>query len=174
MNIKIKKVIAREFLILISGISLGIICFVIVASYNSSTWDKWYNINGITIKKQKLADSLKIVQNTWQPPIKDEYDIPVLPKGFTAINNTHKDLRQLEFEREKKKVDLANQIKNLNGELATLHLQLINIESKTLYENNSVGLSWIIKFLAIIIVTLFFGLRYLYYAVRSSIETLKQ
>jgi len=175
MNIKAKKLIAREFLILTCGIVVGIICFAIIERYNGSIWDKWYNLNGITIKKQKLTDSI----NNILVSIANDQLLPPLPKGFIPVDEYGIPIRKgfvdplgLEAANKKKVFELKMQSKQLKYDLVNLNKRLDDIEAKTLYENNSFGINKFIKFLLTILLTLLFGFRYIYYAIRWSIKTL--
>jgi len=195
MRIEIKKIIAKEFLVLMLSLGIGLVLFIGISVYNSYLWNHCYKLNTIIINKQKLADSLKTLN--WEPPYDAVEVVPIADKSDTkkkydfssfdsAVNKSSKksdplsilpsntDLLNLQIQQKKKRLIFANQTKKINQDLYALNKQTNDIKLKTFYENNTEGQTKFIELLLTILLGTLFGLRYLFYAIIWSLKTLKQ
>lgn len=79
MKLQTKKIIAREFLILIVTVIITSISFVLIYPYNSYRQNQLDKLTDTIYSKTKLADSLANSYNMWsiqqqKDPLKDLYD----------------------------------------------------------------------------------------------------
>jgi|GEM_PF-3568400 len=96
-----KKIIAREFLMLIAVLVLGLLVFLFTFPYNLYKKHQATNLEDSIVNTQKLYDSINrsLNKGNWYPPIKDQEvisssdtgfvmkadNLPKLPKGFTLL-----------------------------------------------------------------------------------------
>jgi len=165
MNLYIRKIIAREFLVLTLGIIVLAITLIIAENYNQSLWEKWNQIKTTTIQKKRLLDSINEALTPQLPP---------LPSGFTLIKQSDPyGLLTAIAATEKKEKELTLKANRLKKEINKLNLQLVQIESNTLYKNNRFAWHWYVFEIGLLLFALLFGLRYFFYALRWSIKTLR-
>ena len=214
MKISIKKIIAREFLILIVVVVCGSLCFLCTYPYNyhikkeieklntkisrktilkdslkATYFEKqekqdWYLnnfINEFSIYKSRTSeklwkrtqiltnnDSIKILwENTWS---KDKQIISFFNKiGFSnpiELQNFIKDNSFLKLEKINKNqtISLEKEIQNLNNSKIDKIHKVLSYNKQIEFLKNSVCLLFIILF----------GLRYIFYASKWSLKTLKE
>lgn len=71
MNIRTKKIIAKEFLYLLFVFALGVVCFLSIYAYNFYLYKQGENLNKTILQKQKVADSLNKLIAVKNDPFKE-------------------------------------------------------------------------------------------------------
>jgi len=93
MNKKIKKIIAREFLLLLALILLSALIFVCVFPYNSYQENRIEKINKKLIEREKLNDSLHKSVN--EKIKKQEWFFEKISSEFDISNSEYSELKTL-------------------------------------------------------------------------------
>ena len=214
MNKKTKKIIAREFLIILIMIALGLLIFVCIFPYNSYQNKQINKIENSISKKEKTTDSLhksvnakKKNQEWFFNKVSSEFDItnseyselktlwPILQriaendsteyrwnnKWEQSLIDFHKGIgfknaQELEKFIETNSLNAKDSIQLekstlIRNEILGLKKRKIELENKVFDEYDRMDL---LAGIGIILFGILFILRYLFYAVKWSIKTLKE
>jgi hypothetical protein len=145
MNLKTKKIIAREFLVFIISLSIGIIAFLGTYVYNSFYQRQIDNINQQISAKELLADSISnaYFKTPTQEPMYRQY---------YRYNNAL--------------IKVSNEIDALKNSD-----ELNRLVSKKLNFDNQLHFGFIVFLISIFVL---FIIRYVFYGIKWSIRTIKQ
>ena len=214
MNKRVKKIIAREFLILLVLIVLTSLVFVCVYPYNSYQKNKIEKIDSSINEKEKLTENLhksvneKIKEQEWfYEKVSSEFDItnseyselktlwPILQriaendsteyrwnnKWEKSLIDFHKSIgfkngKELEAFIEKNSISSNDSIQlkkseKIRAEIGKLKEQRTELKYKTLNDNDKLDL---VGGIGLALFGILFILRYLIYAVKWSLRTLKE
>lgn len=214
MRLKTKKIIAKEFIILIIAIAIGLLSFVGTYIYNYLTINKENNLQKTIENKSLLADSLhksysskdekqkwfynalndkidisgseyntydklwKLFQNILaKDSIKIRYDKIWTSKqreifastGFETSEKLESFLKNNRFTQ----TDLDDNQKSLQifSEVKSLKTKKDQVKNSVLNSNAQIKFSFRVLMIALIVL---FGFRYIFYAIKWSVSTLKQ
>lgn len=149
MKLQTKKIIAREFLILLIVIGLGVIGFFCTYPYILFKKNHDKNLMAVIEKKKKVADSLNKLIINHHDPFAEYGGKEIAPQG-----NIYSDMIQV------------NKIQDQVNKLVQSENQY---DKQILDSDSQIHFGFIV---IIIFLILLFGFRYLYYAIRWSIKTL--
>jgi hypothetical protein len=184
IKIKLKKIIAREFLILITILSIWLICYLMILLYNTNLKNK---IEHQIQEKSKLTVLLYKLKLESYKKTKDVYDLYPLgyfknldefKKYVTDTNNIKDCFELLPVGYFRDKGEFSKYIQSLNFKNEDIYIKKINeLKNKNIKIQDEIltneELNILLKLIATFLFIAFYPIRYLYYIIKWSIKTLK-